>query len=52
MYLVSGKNLRYLLTCKPWGETRESYDSNMILVKNLCCLRNCKAFGGSRVKAR
>ena len=24
----------------------------MILVKNLCCLRNCKAFGGSRVKTR
>ena len=30
----------------------ESYDSKMFLVKNLCCLLNRKAFGGSRVKTR
>ena len=30
----------------------ESYDSKMFLVKNLCCLFNCKAVGGSRVEAR
>ena len=30
----------------------ESYDSKKLHLKNLCCLRNCKAFGGSRVKAR
>ena len=38
-----------LLVSPGWDE---SYDFNMILVKNLCCLRNCKAFGGSRVKTR
>ena len=30
----------------------EGYDSKTFLVKNWCCLLNCKAFGGSRVKAR
>ena len=36
-----------------WGLGRdESYDSKMFLVKNLRCLLNCKAFGGSRVKTR
>ena len=30
----------------------EGYDSKVFLVKNLCCLLNCKVFGGSRVKTR
>ena len=30
----------------------DNYDSKMLLVKNLCCLLNCKACGGPRVKTR
>ena len=43
--------MRYLLTCSALDET-ESYDSKAFLGKNLCCLLNCKAFGGSGVKPR
>ena len=46
-----GGNLPYLITCKSAGWD-ESYHSKKLHVKNLCCLLNCKAFGGSRVKTR
>ena len=49
MYLE--KNLCYLLTCKAVDETRVT-TRKMVLVMNLCCLLNYKAFGGPRVKIR
>ena len=43
--------LHYSLAFKALGETRVT-TRKMFLVKNLCCLLNCKAFGGSTVETR
>ena len=48
MYLEETCVIYFLV--RPW--TRRELRLEMFLVKNLCCLLNCKAFGGSRVKAR
>ena len=50
IYLCGETNLHYLLTCKALGETRVT--TRKCFMKNLCCLFDWKAVGGSRVKAR
>ena len=49
IYHVTRGNLRYLLACEALDETRVT-TRNASCQEFVCCLLNCKAFAGSRVK--